>query len=387
MYNQVRGCVKINASGRNLYKFINKIHCGHIYCFRQYVRKDVFYAEIYRHDLKKVTEFAGECGIELKHYECETISKKLIRYRKRIGIAIGTAAVIAASVYFSNVVVTIDIQGNSTVSDRDILAALDELDIRQGSFIGGIDFAYCEKELRLMIDDISWAAIRHTGNRIVVEVTEIVSKPDMVEERMPCNVIADRAAQITYTSVYDGQLMRIVGDYVMPGDMLISGIIEDSGGTVTKHHAMGVIKGIYEETVVFSQEYKREIYQPTGNSASERYLKLFNLKIPLFIGKNEYRYYSEEKNERKLSLFGREIPISIVRENLTETKLSVKEYNDAELEELIMEKIYLYEKNFLADKEIMEREITSEKNGDALTYTVRYTLEGEIGEQREIFIK
>ncbi|MBQ8297745.1 MAG: sporulation protein YqfD [Ruminococcus sp.] len=387
MYNQLRGSVRINASGRNLYKFINMIHSGHICCFKQYVRSEVFYADIYRHDLRKVQQFAEECGIELKHYEHETLSKKILRYRKRIGLVLGIILVSAATRYFSGIVLTIEIRGNSIVSDRVILAALEELDIKQGSFIDDINFGWCEKELRLMVDDISWAAIRHTGNRVVVEVTEIVEKPEMVQERMPCNVIADRAAQITSTSVYDGQLMRIVGDYVMPGDMLISGVIEDSKGHVTKHHAMGVITGIYEETAVFTEDFISESYLPTGEISDEKYLQLFNLRIPLFIGRNEFKHSNEEKNERQLSLFGKKLPISIVDKRITETEFSSAEYTEAELEERIMEKIYLYEKNFLSSEKILEREIIPEVTETSVTYTVKYTLEGQIGEQMEIFIK
>ncbi len=387
MKNQLRGCVKLNASGKNLYIFINKIHCGHICCFKQYVRNGVFYAEIYRHDLRLIEEYAEETGVELKHYECETISKKLIRYRRRIGLAVGIVFAAAATVYFSGTVITIDVRGNSAVSDSVILAALEELDIKRGSDIDDIDFAYCENELRIMVDGISWAAIRHSGSRVVVEVTEIVEKPEMLQARMPCNVVADKAAQITYTSVYDGQLMRIVGDYVMPGDMLISGIIEDNAGHVTKHHAMGKIRGIYEDTVVFSEPYSAESYQPTGGTADEKYLRLFNLKIPLFIGKNDYKSSSCETSERTFSFFGKELPLGIIRDEVTETKLSVREYSDEELEKIIVEKIYLYEKNFLSSDEIISREIISEKNENSLTYTVKYTIEGEIGIQREIYIK
>lgn len=387
MRNQLRGCVKLNASGKNLYKFINKIHSSRIYCFKQYVRNGVFYAEIYRHDLKSVLRYAEEYDVEIKHFEYETISKKFIKHKKRVGLAIGICLAVAASLYFSSIVVTIDIRGNSSVSDSVILAALEELDIKRGSQIDDIDFAYCEKELRLMVDGVSWAAIRHTGNRVVVEVTEIVEKPEMLQERMPCNVVAEKSAQIIYTSVYDGQLMRIVGDYVMAGDLLISGVIEDTKGHVTKHHAMGEIIGIYEETVIFSEAYSSEIYQPTGNTADEKYLMLFNLKIPLFIGKNDFGTLSCESYEEKFKFFGKEIPMSIVREKLTETKLSTREYTDEELEKIIMEKIYLYEKNFLSSEKILEREIVPIKKEDSLTYTVTYTLEGDIGIQKEIFIK
>ncbi|MBE6861844.1 MAG: hypothetical protein E7497_02955 [Ruminococcus sp.] len=387
MRNQLRGCIKINASGKKLYTFINKIHSGRIYCFGQYCRKDTFYAEIYRHDLKKVQEFAEECGVELKHYECETISSKLIRYRKRIGIFIG-AAIAAVSVwYFSSVVMTIEVQGNSDVSESVILAALEELDIKQGTFINDIDFKYCENELRIMVDGISWAGIRHTGNRVVVEVTEIVESPEMLRDRQPCNVVAAKSAQITYTSVYDGQLMRIVGDYVIAGDMLISGVIEDGAGHVTKHHAMGKITGIYEETVTFAENYKSEQYLPTGNTTNEKYLRLFNVRIPLFIGKNKYSSYTSDKKENRLVVLGRELPIGIENEEYTETRLKDKEYTDSELEEKIMEKIYLYEKNFLSEQTIILREIEQEKTDESLIYNVRYKLEGDIGIQKEIFLK
>ena len=347
----------------------------------------MFYAEIYRSDLKRVCELAQECGIELKYAEYETLSAKLLRYRKRIGIFIGVLAAAAVVFYFSGVVVTIDIQGNSSVSDEVIISALEELDIKQGTAIRDIDFKYCENKLRVMVNGIAWAGIRHTGNRVVVEVTELVEKPEMLNERMPCNVIASKSAEITYTSVYDGMLMRIVGDHVRAGDMLISGVTEDSTGHVVKHHAMGKILGKYEENVVFSESFVAETYLPTGETTDENYLKLFNLQIPLFFGKNDYETEIEETAENDLKVFGKTLPIGIVHKNRNETKLSVREYTPEELEECIMEKIYLYEQNFLGDSKIIEREISSEQTEESLTYTVKYVIEGEIGEQREIFIK
>lgn len=387
MRNQLRGCIRINVSGKNLYRFINSLHCERICCSGQYCRNEIFYGEVYRHDLKKVRLLAEKYSVELKYHEIETLSSKLLRYRRRTGIILGVIMAAVSVMYFSNIVVTIDVQGNNEVSDSVILSALEELDIKPGTFIKDINFRYCENELRLMVDNISWAAIRHTGNRIVVEVTEIVDIPDMLHDRIPCNVVADKSAQITYTSVLDGMLMRKVGDYVMEGDLLISGVLEDSKGHITKHHAMGSITGIYEETVMFTEDFSSELYQPTGNSKDERYLKLFNLKIPLFIGKNNYKTAFGETDEKFFEISGKELPIGIVHERLTETELSVKEYTESELDELLMNRIYMYEKNFLSDKKLLAREITSESNSTSLTYKVKYTLEGEIGVQREIFIK
>lgn len=50
-----------------------------------------------------------------------------------------------------------------------------------------------------------------------------------------------------------------------------------------------------------------------------------------------------------------------------------------------MEKIYLYEQNFFKDRKLISRDIKTKKNDSEVTYTVTYTIEGEIGEQREVF--
>ncbi len=387
MKNQLRGCLKIKAEGRQLYKFINAVHRGRFCCFGQYCKGEVFHCEIYRGDLSRMIGLAEEYGISLTYAEYETLSAKLLRYKRRIGLIAGTLLAAATLFYFSGVVMQIEIMGNTKVSDSAVLAALDELGIRRGTPIRDINMHYCENELRLMVDGVSWAGMRRTGNRLVVELTELNDKPEMVHKRMPCNVIAAHEGKITYTSVLDGQLMRIVGDYVYEGDLLVSGICEDSFGHTTFHHAMGTIRGIYKETVTFTDSFSSNLCLPTGNSDSRSYLRLFNLNIPLFIGKNGYASSSSEVSESTLRLFGRSVPIGVTTEHITETAMTERVYSETELEQLLNAKIFAYERNFLSDVTVISREISRSVNEDSLTLTVDYTLEGDIGSTMEVLIK
>ena len=100
MKNQIRGSVKINVSGKNLYGFINELHKRRINCFGQYVKSGIFCAEVYRHDLKKMTALAEEMDLELKSFEQKTFSAEVIKRRGRYGIIVGIMLVIAASLYF-----------------------------------------------------------------------------------------------------------------------------------------------------------------------------------------------------------------------------------------------------------------------------------------------
>ena len=383
----LRRRIRINAEGKELYRFINGLHGEGVACFGQYCRSDVFYGEIYRRDLKKVRRLAEECGVQLKEAEYRSLMKFLSGYRHRYGIALGVAAAFLGCIYFSQTVVTIEIQGNERISSDSVMSALSELDIRRGSRIGDLDLHYCENELEIMMDDIAWAGIRRTGNRIVVQIKETVEKPEMVHERIPCNIVAAKAAQITAVTVHKGMAMHKAGDFVPEGALLISGIKQTDTGRMTLHHAAGEVTGIYEETAVFTEKYRPLRYVPTGRVEKERRLRLFSVDIPLFFGGNDYENCERDSRLKSFRIMGKELPVGIVTDTITETALTDDTLTDEEMDKMLIEKMYLYEKNFLSGCKIIKRDVKREKNEDSMTFITSYKLEGSICRQKEIFIK
>ncbi len=380
--------LRINAKGKKLYKFINMLHESGIFCGRQYCKGDVFRGDILRRDLKTVSALAEECGVELKAAEYESLGAKLFLYRKRLGLLLGAAAAAAAVLWSSQTIAVIDIQGNSAVSDAVILSALDELDVREGAFLPCTDLRSCEEKLPLLVEDIAWAGIRRSGNKIEIQIREAEPKPPMLRTRIPANIFASRDAEITDVCVQSGQLLHVVGDYVPKGTMLVSAVREFDNGCLSVYHAMGEIRGKYSETFSFSGTFRSEELSPTGNVSKERYLKLFGLKIPLFFGNSDYESSSKEVTEKPLVLFGRELPIGTELRTVTETAPTVREYTAEELREKLMERVYLCEKNFLSgDTEILSRDIKTAKSDDTMTLEVTYKLEGVISEGRDLFVK
>lgn len=384
---KMKRSMRINAKGKQLNRFINAIHQHRIDCRGQFCRGEVFYFDIYRRDLNEVRDIAKNCGIELKTAEYDSLSARLFRYRRRLGLLVGVLLAFTAALYFSQVVVTIEIEGNSVVSDEVILSALEELNIKAGTPVCKINIPYCENKLRLMIDDVAWAGIRHTGSRLVVQVTEVEHVPEMLLDRVPCNIVASRNAEISSVLVRSGQLKHIVGDYVPKGTILISGVDETENGRTFVHHAMGDIRGIYEEKVSFSAPFHAEEALPTGRTDTQRTLRLFSLDIPLYFGKRNSSAASETE-EKNAVIFGHELPLGIKTRTVAETTVTEKDYTEEELTEKLMERVYLYENNFLGDgTKILSRDIITETNDGALTLRAAYRLEGSICEQRDIFIK
>lgn len=385
---KLRRRMRINVRGKKLYKFINMLHDSGIGCRRQFCKGEMFCGDIFRRDLKAVTVIAEDCGAELKAAEYESFGAKIFLYRKRFGLFIGAVGAAAALFWSSQSVAVIDIQGNSAVSDEVILAALEELNVREGAFLPCTDLRSCEKELPFLVDGIAWAGIRQKGNRIEIQIREAEPKPPVLRTRIPANIFASRDAEITDVCIRSGQLLRVVGDYVPKGTLLVSAIWEAYNGHISVYHAMGEIRGKYTETVSFSGAFSSEEPAPTGAVSRERYLKLFGLKIPLFFGRSDYESSTSEVTEKPLVLFGRELPISTELRTVSETAPTVRKYTEEELREKLMERVFLYEKNFLSeDTEILSRDIKTSRNDDTMTLEVTYELEGIISEERDVYIK
>ncbi len=121
---KLKRLVRINARGKKLSEFINLIHERRIECREQFCRGEVFHGDILHSDLPKIKEIAKKCEVELKTAEYDTIGKQLFPYRKRFGLIIGLILAVFIAVYFSDRIVTIEISGNTSISDEVILAAL-----------------------------------------------------------------------------------------------------------------------------------------------------------------------------------------------------------------------------------------------------------------------
>ena len=387
MKNQIKGCIKFSVSGKNLYRFINTLRNQRLNCSNQYCKNDVYYGEVSVNDFETVRELAEKYDMMLDFYEYETARKKLYRYRHRYGIIIGMILTFISVLYFSNTVMTIEIIGNQKVSDNTVILMLENMGVKKGTFIGNIDFSSCERKLRMRNTDISWVGIRHTGNRLVVEMTEIVPAPEIENKKMPCNIISTQNAQITAMSIYNGQIMRGVGDCVRKGDVIVSGVASDNNGHINLRHSFGTVTAIYEDTINIHQDFCETVSEKTGKTYKEKYINLFNFKIPLFTGKSNFSDYNSEKFSSPVFIFGKKLPVSIDKNILSEIKRTEKIYTPDEARAVIEEKIFIYEKNFLSGSKILESTLEYSQTEIGLDCTVKYTVEGEIGIQKDIWAK
>jgi similar to stage IV sporulation protein len=312
-----------------------------------------------------------------------------MRYRKRTGLIVGLVLAAAMVFYLSNTVLTIEVYGNESMSDADVISVLGDYGISIGKFIPNIDLRKCERQIITAFDKFSWIGIRSVGCRILVEVSEITEKPEMVPTYSPCNVISSKDAQIVeIKNVYMGMLVPMLYDGVKKGDLLISGTVDGKLQHDYYVHAMGEIIGRYDEKVSFFQSY-----EDTVTDYSERYerrsLYLFGLRIPLYIAADDNEKYEYSETLNYLSILNLKMPIGIIIGEVKPYTEAHVTYSDEQVKSLLEEKINNYERNFLEDTDVkmIDKKTEYITESDGISVNVTYTLEGNIGVTQEIMAK
>ncbi|MDE6657492.1 MAG: sporulation protein YqfD, partial [Oscillospiraceae bacterium] len=321
----------IRADGKTPYPFINAIRESHIICYQQYCKGEIFFCQILKSDLPEFKKLAESYHMNLTIQEQKSFLGKLKKYKFRLGVPLGIIASIFILFYYSNIITKIEIQGNALVSEHIILAILEQENIKLGSWLTDIDMQHCEILLRTQIPEIAWAGIRHTGSRLVVEITEETPHVEMLHENNPCHIISRYNAQITNVEVYSGQLKCLIGDGISKGDIIVSGIVEDDAGNINFRHAYAKITGIYTEQTELTEYFTTSQTVATGNKTCQRWFKLFNLEIPLQLYKPDYQESQIKENYIAFQFLGQELPCGIFRRTTEELQTSVTERSEQEV--------------------------------------------------------
>ena len=277
LWGQVFGVVRIAAQGKKGTAFFDALRAQHIRCFGQQIEKDTVQGVIYAKDCKKMRKLAEQYGMVVTETPCKTLQFFLWRHRLRFGIPIGMILASCFLIYCCNVVMLIEVQGNTTISDEKICAVLEECGVKRGSFMGTVPFRRCEHQLRAAIPELCRVAMRHTGNRLVVEVTETPEEVAPLEKRVPCNIVSAYDAEITGVTVRSGQLLCAVKEPVQKGTLLVSGVQIDEEGNIRFRHAMADIEGIYQIEETFSCAYEQTIRTSSGREQTKTSLDFFTL--------------------------------------------------------------------------------------------------------------
>ena len=303
------------------------------------------------------------------------------RMRRRYGLWVTLGICSLLLFYGSFFIWDFDIEGNETVSEQEILRALEACGVEFGSFGYGVNSFQLRNELLLKLPKLSYIAINVRGCRAYVQVRERIEPPEIISRQVAGNTVAKKDALVTTVQPWDGEKQVLPGTTVTEGQLLISGVVENDYGGTRFLRGMGEVYGRtwYSLQCKVPLTVQKKTY--TGEEITRK---------AILFGKNRVNLYIDSRNSgdtcdkivswKKSVLPGNiPLPVTIVTETLriyeiTPVKRSKK---DA----LVLADTVLTKRlaGYLADGEVLRRDLTCEVAGDILLCTLDAECEEQIG--------
>ena len=193
------------------------------------------------------------------------------------------------NILLSNLVLDIDIVHSNKEIKKIIKEDLQEFGIKKYKF----KKSYTEKEMikdKILTkekDKIEWLEIEEKGTKYIIKVEERKIKNSVT--CTPRHIISNKKAIITKITSESGEILKKVNDYVVPGDILISGIIYNKETAVDKKCAIGKVYGEtwYKIKVILDEKYTD--YKTSSNYKKGLRIKIFNYEYNFFNNFSKYK--------------------------------------------------------------------------------------------------
>jgi similar to stage IV sporulation protein len=321
------GIVTVKISGKGIERFINALTRNGLVIWN--VKRSGAHTIIFKMRLSDVKELRKyrkpfECKIRfLQRNGAPFLLKRLFRNG---GFLVGALGFIMVIMILSNMVWGIEIKGAKPATEHQIRKELTAMGIKVGKLQFYMDDVEAiQRNLTNKIEELTWVGVELKGTTYHFEVVE-KNQPKKVVKLSPRNLVAKKEAIIVELFVEKGQPRVKKFDHVVPGQLLVSGLIgkEENPEIVS---AEGKILG---ETW-----YKSEVKLPlnstfyvfNGKEDRKHFIRLGKMTIPVWgFGKTTFKEYEVERNEKKLRFLKWEIPVSYVSETHREREKVAREY-------------------------------------------------------------
>lgn len=380
------GYVCFRAKGGFYERFLNLCAANGITVWGVKYKNGTLHAKMSRKDYKNVLPIARRAKTQLKIVSKRGLYSRAAKYRGRYGLAVGFLAFILILRLLSSVIWNININGNKTVSDKTILAQLNDIGIFEGVFASSIDAENARQQLLISCPELSWCAINIDGCIANVDVKETAEKKLEAKTDYPANIIAKRGGTIMSIRAYYGAPSVSIGEAVAKGDILVSGTMENKYGGIMYCEARAevIAQTVHKlsVTVPFNQQRKVDIAKPQ----TRKILTLFGAQIPLFFGKVD-EPYTVKRTHTVPEINGKRLPFAM--DTATFIRQKIENYTIDSAKAKIIAKAQMENKSKKELGSILKKQLNEiiTKNNDGITLTAEFLCEENIAESKKISIK
>jgi len=323
-----------------------------------------------------------------KHIDCDLSAVRWrgtpfflgrIRYRYALWITLGVCAV---SLFLSSFYIwDFEIEGNETVSQQEILRALDKCGVGFGTFGLSVDSTALRDYMLLEVPELSYIAVNVKGCRAYIQVRERIPEPEIISNRDLGNTVAAKDALITAVQPWDGEKMVLPGTMVTEGQLLISGVVQNNVSGVRYLRGMGKVFGRtwYQLECRVPLTVRKRTY--TDGEKTRRAILVGKKRWNLYFGSSILGDTCDKIvkwNKWELP-GGVALPVTAVTETLRPYELSENQRSQQEAQAIAEAILDNRLADYLDEGDVLSREIACEVKDGNLIVTLTAECEEQVG--------
>jgi similar to stage IV sporulation protein len=290
-------------------------------------------------DISKIKQLRRETKYKISFTQRRGYPFLFHRFLRRKEFVLSLVMSILMILFMSNIIWKVEVTGELPIElEEKISKQLNEYGVHPGAWLFTIESpGVIQQKLTNDIPELLWVGVRQKGTTYQLEgVEKIVISEEKVEG--PRNLIASKKGVIKRMYVSKGLPKVEVNDYVKPGQVLVSGIlneVQDTQENDDKENKKEKKKSVLvpaEGEIIASTWYEVDVTIPlkqnyellTGQQEKKYYLGIKDFKFPIWGFKSpEYDAIHHDSLETPIKFMKWNLPLKII-----ETTLSEKEFHE-----------------------------------------------------------
>lgn len=335
LWNFLYGYAIIRIEGLSIERFLNLVISKNIYVW-DVKRTDhtTIIAKISLKGFKLLLPYTKVTNCRVLIVEKIGLPFIIFYLRRRKMLVMGALTCIILAYIFSMFIWSVEIVNPKNVDENSIIAELDKLGLKAGVSKSAVDIPKIQQEFLIDMKNIAWIGIDIKGTKAIVKVVEKTAPPAILQNDVPCNIIAKKDGIIYKMTVLEGDAVKKVGETVKTGDVIVSGIVERPNTETRFVHSSGTILARtwyegYADVSLTQQKYKR-----TGKKITVTKISMGNSNLTLSSRKIDFKNYDKKVK----FITSNNSPIKIISETYYETVPVEKKLTKEEAEKIAIDK-------------------------------------------------
>ncbi len=384
----LQGYLRIKVCGFSPERFMN-LCCNHSILLWNIEKcnEDDYNMNISLRGYFQIRPFVRKTGTKVAVLEKYGLPFFIPRLKVHMFFLFGIVATLLFLFWTTGYIWKIDLEGNVTISDKEIYALLQEMNVDIGCSKRNISVEELEKALRNEFTNITWTSPQIEGTCLRIQIKEN-DKLLIVEENTdtPTHLIASKDGKVVSIITRNGIPHVKAGMDVKKGDLLVSGqvpIVNDNGET-TNYHCYPADADVYlqcEYTFQATLPISYVKHQYNGKQYKSLYLNLFGkeLSFPNYTAKQNCDVHSDRKQAKAFGQWY--LPLFYGSDLYQEYRPVTTKYTETEVKDYFNKEIHTFVSS-LEEKgvQFIEKNVKIDKDGSKWIAEAVFTVVEKTGE-------